>query len=159
MAVLDTLTRGVRALFATARLLGVESDTFVVGLPNEPHRARGETRVAEVAAALAARVGRPVEIRLVVDASAAAPPEEIRPDDEATDEDPTSGSIARSPSSARSVAEAAVGPPPASRGRDEQYAEDKIDLQDLEDAGPGQVASGIDLVLKAFGPRTRLIEE
>ena len=114
-----------------------------MAVPNDPHRTRAEAKIAELEAALADEAGAGPAVRLVIDAAAGEPP--LR--DEA---------VPLATASARIVAEVAN----VDRHRAEPDLDDQdIDLHDLVDAGPAQVTSGIDLVLKAFGPNTVIVEE
>ncbi|HEV8298306.1 MAG TPA: DNA polymerase III subunit gamma/tau [Acidimicrobiales bacterium] len=72
-ALLEGLPKGVRARYAAARIADSTSAGVVFAFPNEVHRARCEQLRPEVEAALAARFGRPVPLRLVADDVATAP--------------------------------------------------------------------------------------
>lgn len=145
---MEALTRGTRALFASGRAVFDHDGTatiVTVSVANEPHRVRCEAKLAEVEAAAAAAVGGPVTMCVNVgEVGGDEPPRR----DEA---------IALVHTDRRVVARAnalTVGP-------DDQYDDEhaSIDVRELEDAPPAQVVSGLDLVLKAFGPKTVVVEE
>jgi len=64
---LSSLKPRVKALYAAGRFLPNDGDAAVIALPNEPHRQQCEGLRGDVEAALAARFGRAVPVRLVVD--------------------------------------------------------------------------------------------
>jgi DNA polymerase III subunit gamma/tau len=72
--VLGRLSPKAKARYSSGRFTGVEDGAAVFALPNAPHRERCEQCRAEVEEALAAEFGRPVPLRLVVEAEAAPPP-------------------------------------------------------------------------------------
>ncbi len=65
--VLDHLPPGSRALYRAGRFVGVEAGVALFALPSRVHRDRCEAKVADVERSLAARFGRPVPLRLVVE--------------------------------------------------------------------------------------------
>ena len=81
--VLVGLRPKVRAYYQAGRFLGIDGGVAVFGLPNAVHVAQAEPLRSEVVAALAAHLGRQVELRLVVEGdwqggpSPAAVPEPI----------------------------------------------------------------------------------
>ena len=145
---LEALTRGTRALFASGRaVFGHDGPATIVtvSVATEPHRVRCEAKLAEVEAAAAAAVGGPVTVCVNVgEVGGDEPPRR----DEA---------IPLVQTDRRIVARAnapTVGP---GDQYDDEHA--SIDVRELEDAPPAQVVSGLDLVLKAFGPKTVVVEE
>jgi hypothetical protein len=64
---LETVRKGTRAVFSSARLLDVDGGTVRFGAPNEPTRARLVKHGDEVAAALADQLGATVRVTVVVD--------------------------------------------------------------------------------------------
>jgi DNA polymerase-3 subunit gamma/tau len=66
--VLASLAAKARARFTSGRFVSVEGDAALFALPNAMHRDRCEEVRADVEAALAAHFGKPVPLRLVVDA-------------------------------------------------------------------------------------------
>jgi len=111
----------MRSRWSSGRFVEVVDGTAHYGLPNQVTCDRCEEGRPEVEAALAARFGRPVPVRLVVDTTSAPPPDALdaaaltRPGDDAEHED-----------------EADLGAP----------------IEELADAG--SVASGLDLITGAF---------
>ena len=145
---MEALTRGTRALFASGRaVFGHDGPATIVtvSVATEPHRVRCEAKLAEVEAAAAAAVGGPVTVCVNVgEVGGDEPPRR----DEA---------ISLVQTDRRVVARAnapTVGP---GDQYDDEHA--SIDVRELEDAPPAQVVSGLDLVLKAFGPKTVVVEE
>jgi DNA polymerase-3 subunit gamma/tau len=72
--VLTQLSAKAKALYKSGRFVGVEDGAAIYGLPNAVHMQRCERCRGEVEQALAAEFGRPVPLRLVVDAEPAPPP-------------------------------------------------------------------------------------
>jgi DNA polymerase III subunit gamma/tau len=72
-AILPTLGRA-KPRWAPGRWVAVEGDTAVFALPNAIHAAKCEEGRGHVEAAVAAHFGRPVPIRVVVDAGGAETP-------------------------------------------------------------------------------------
>jgi DNA polymerase-3 subunit gamma/tau len=66
-SVLTALRPKARAMYQAGRFLGVEGSTATFALPNRAHVHNAEAQRAEVAAALALRLGQHVELELVVD--------------------------------------------------------------------------------------------
>jgi DNA polymerase-3 subunit gamma/tau len=66
--VLASLAAKARARFTSGRFVSVEGDAALFALPNAMHRDRCEEVRADVEAALATHFGKPVPLRLVVDA-------------------------------------------------------------------------------------------
>jgi DNA polymerase-3 subunit gamma/tau len=135
-AILPTLKPMARALFSAGHFVGDTSGALEFGLPNETHRSRCEQYRADVEGAIAAKVGGPVRLVLVVDTAgphddALAPVVPIR----------SSGA----PSGA-----AASEPPLAD--------DDDIDVDDLVDAPPGSMKTPEDRLAEAF-PGSVFIEE
>ena len=81
-AVLAALPRKAQARFAAGRFVAVEDGAATFALPNGFHRDRCEEVRAEVEQILATHMGRPVPLRLTVDATDTvapeAPPEDVR---------------------------------------------------------------------------------
>ena len=71
--ILGALAQKPRVRFAGGRWLSIDADTAVFGLPNPVHVQRCEEYRPEVEAALQARFGRPVTVRIVVDGDAVDP--------------------------------------------------------------------------------------
>ena len=71
--ILGALAQKPRVRFAGGRWLSIDADTAVFGLPNPVHAQRCEECRPEVEAALQARFGRPVAVRIVVDGDAVDP--------------------------------------------------------------------------------------
>jgi eukaryotic-like serine/threonine-protein kinase len=66
-AALDDVRKGTRARFAAARLVGAGSGEVRFAVPNEPTRVGCEKHADELAAALSARLGIVVAVRVVVE--------------------------------------------------------------------------------------------
>jgi DNA polymerase III subunit gamma/tau len=73
--VLASLPRKAQARFAAGRFVAVEDGAAVFALPNGIHRDRCEEVRAEVEQALAQHLGKPVPLRLTVDATDTVAPE------------------------------------------------------------------------------------
>jgi DNA polymerase III subunit gamma/tau len=71
-SVLDALPKRIKVRFASGRFVEDGRAGPALSFPNEVHRSRCEELRPEVEAALAARLGRPVSLRLVADDAAAA---------------------------------------------------------------------------------------
>jgi hypothetical protein len=61
-------------MFSAGRFASVDDDAAVLALPNAIMRAKCEEKREELESALAAHFGRPVPVRLVVDAATAPSP-------------------------------------------------------------------------------------
>jgi hypothetical protein len=86
--VLRGLSGKAKAYLQSGRFAAVEADGAVFALPNKQWLARSLDARGEAEAALAARFGRPVPLKLVVEPAAAAPTDEpAEPADEAEDVD------------------------------------------------------------------------
>jgi len=85
--VVPELKKLAKPLYAAARWVDGPAGAPVLAMPNDAHRKRSEPYLAEVEAALAARFGRPVPVRLVLDegqvaeAADGADPDDIDLDD------------------------------------------------------------------------------
>src|SRR5690606_22714774 len=77
-SILGALPQKAKARYGGGRVVGVEGDTVVFGLPNEVHRKRCEEVQALVEEHLGTSLGRPATLRLVVDTDA---PTQRRPGD------------------------------------------------------------------------------
>jgi DNA polymerase III subunit gamma/tau len=119
-SVLDGLANRARARYKPGRFLSLDGGVARFGLPNPIHRDRCAELVGEVEAALSAAVGRPVTLRLEVDATAA----------------PEAG---RGPGS---------GARPSNQPADDT-GEDVGDIGDLTDASD-VASSGIERLTRAF---------
>jgi len=106
---LAALPNRARARFRVGRFLDVDATAAVFALPNETHRSYCEEVRLEVEAALGARFGTAVPIRLVVD-------DEADGDDGVTR--PTRASAGQQPMAARAVTAPAAEGPPATGGAD-----------------------------------------
>ena len=151
---LASLPNRARARFRVGRFTEVDGATAVFALPNETHRSYCEEVRPEVEAALAARFGTAVPIRLVVD-------------DEAADE-PGSAQPTGPPARRRGAARASARPPPRRqrhrarapptsrprcdrRRRPRQYHDDSPDLLD-----PAVLAAETELAGAGLTPEERL---
>ena len=89
--VLASLPAKARARYSSGRFTGVEDGAAVLALPNAIHRDRCEEVRADVEAALSSHFGRPVRLKLVVEAvdtvSPEAPPGALAPEEELSAED------------------------------------------------------------------------
>ena len=137
--VLPTLKPMARALFSAGHFVGEADGTVSFGLPNDTHRSRCESYRADVEAALAAQIGTPVKLSLVVDTSG-----------------PTDDHLATvvplrrgAPTSSAAVAAAET------QARAE---ENEIDLSDLVDAPPEAMKSPADRLVEAF-PGSVFVED
>ncbi|MDQ1439677.1 MAG: polymerase subunit gamma/tau, partial [Acidimicrobiaceae bacterium] len=74
-AVLVALPRKAQARFGAGRFVATDAGTAVFALPNAMHRDRCEEVRPEVESVLAAHFGRPVPLRLVVEATDTVAPE------------------------------------------------------------------------------------
>jgi DNA polymerase III subunit gamma/tau len=75
--VLDQLSPKAKALYKPGRFVEVDGGAATYALPNKVHVQRCERVQGDVEAALAAEFGRPVPLRLVVDATPNTPPPEV----------------------------------------------------------------------------------
>ena len=142
--ILERLTRGTRALFASGRATFVDeagATAVTIAVANEPHRARCEAKLGEIEPAVVAQLGASSTVRIVVG-------------DVGGDEPPRRDEAIALQADRRVVARAAL---PTAAEIDEEI--DSINVRDLEDAPVVPVVSGVDLVLKAFGPKTVVVEE
>jgi DNA polymerase-3 subunit gamma/tau len=133
--------RGVaKAIYSTGRFVGVEAGAAVFALANAPTRDRAERVRADVEAALAARFGRPIRLRLVDEQSV-------------TTTAPADGSGAARPADgpARHSADE-----PASTDADDDE-EEIVDVSELVEA-TDVVTTGVDRLTEAF-PGATLVEE
>jgi DNA polymerase-3 subunit gamma/tau len=73
-SVLPALKPIVRALYSSMPLLGPRDGAFALGAPNDATRQRADKDRAAVEAAVAAAVGAPVKLVLVVEGAAAVTP-------------------------------------------------------------------------------------
>jgi len=121
---LDRLPPKARPRFRGVRLLAVDGDTVVFGVPNEVHRAKCEEVLADVERVLTEHVGRPVPLRLDLDDGADLP----------------------------RTAATTGGGPDQRRGAAAVEAEDEhdVDLDDLVDA-PDAIVDEVMLVSDVFG--------
>ncbi|MDQ6949505.1 MAG: hypothetical protein M3256_25460, partial [Actinomycetota bacterium] len=87
----DGLLRGLsakaKAYLGSGRFVSVDPDGAVYAVPNQQWLARSLDVRGEAEAALAARFGRPVPLKLVVEAAVAPPPPAPAPPDETLDHD------------------------------------------------------------------------
>jgi DNA polymerase-3 subunit gamma/tau len=133
--------RGVaKAIYSTGRFVGVEAGAAVFALANAPTRDRAERVRADVEAALAARFGRPIRLRLVDEQSVTttAPPDRwgaARPAD--------------------GPARHSAGEPPPTDVDDD--GEEIVDVSELVEA-TDVVTTGVDRLTEAF-PGATLVEE
>lgn len=120
-----------RAMYAAARVLGLESGALRLGVPNDMHRSRCEERRSEAEQAAAAAFGHPVSIALLVDAAegAAVPVD--------TSGEGSGGRGGRGPA---------------------VFEDEMVDPAELMDAPDAPVTSTKDLMLTAF-PGAQLVEE
>jgi DNA polymerase-3 subunit gamma/tau len=72
-SVVQSLPNKAKARYGIGRFVEVTDSHAVLAFPNEPHRKRCDELRTDVEHALAARFGRPVPLRLIVDGAAAAP--------------------------------------------------------------------------------------
>jgi DNA polymerase III subunit gamma/tau len=134
-SVLPTLSPRAKAFFNAGRFIEVADGAAVFGLPNAPHVEKCENGRPEVEAALAEHFGRPVPLRLVVDADAA-------PADPPAVGTPSAGDSGR---------------PPRARSEPATAADDDIDLSELTDA-TGVASSSVERVRELF-PGAELVDE
>ncbi len=125
----------VRALYAGGHVQSERDGTLTVALPNDHHRQRCEEHRPAVEAALAAATGGPVQLVLVADA--------------ATARDDTGPIVAPRPPAGRRGAD----PTPGAA----LPADDDIDLDELVDAPPAEVATPVDRLAEAF-PGSELLD-
>jgi DNA polymerase-3 subunit gamma/tau len=71
---LSGLSKRARARLSAVQFVECEGNTVVMGLPNEPHRARCEELIPEAEAALSHHFSTEIKVRLVVKAAASPPP-------------------------------------------------------------------------------------
>ncbi len=121
-----------KAMFAAARVLGVDDASIRLAVPNDMHRAKCEERRAEAEQAVATAFGRALSVTLVLDAAEAA----AVPVD--TSGDGPAGRNGRRSSSG--------------------FDDEVIDPSELLDAHDAPVTSTKDLMLSAF-PGAQLVEE
>jgi hypothetical protein len=134
--VLSQLRGVAKAIYGAGRFVGVEAGAAVFALANTPTRERAERVRSDVEAALAARFGRPIRLRLVdeqsvVGVAAQAPPAPAGP---------TSGSSAVEPATTAVEAD------------DDEI----VDVSELTEAT--DVVTGVDRLTEAF-PGATLVEE
>lgn len=127
---MPTLRGLTRALFAVCKVVGVRDGALALAVPNEAHRAKCLEQLAQAESALAAVVGAPVRISLLIDGAAH--------DDDA-------------PRPAAAVAPAAPAPTAADEA-------EEIDLDELTDVPAEQVVSPIDQLTQAF-PGSKFVDE
>jgi len=143
---LAALPNKARARFRVGRFTDVEGSTAVFALPNEMHRSYCEEVRLEVEAALGARFGTAVPIRLVVDDEAADEPVVARPA-------PVSGGTKRAPaggpgsSPTRRVTTERLGAP-GPVDSDEDHSPDLLD--------PAVLAAETELAGAGLSPEERL---
>lgn len=132
-------------MFSAGRFTTISPTDVEVALPNAMHLGRCEEFTPDVVAALTELRGTPVTVRLIVDATAAAPTGEP-PED-------ASGVLANrrfaTPAAAAAAPVVSAPPPPSD--------EDDVDLSELVDAG--DVASTtLDHISRTF-PGAELVPE
>ena len=169
------LLRGLaRPLFSAIKVLGERDGKLALGAPNDAHRARAATHLAEVEAAASKVVGAPVSVLLVVDGSA-------EPDDAYGDPGSSGTGVgrvvrleAKAPRASARLVEPAEHPgrpgqtaldrdglpgsqPPTSDdaravdpAKDDADEIDSIDLSDLTDVPPESVLGPVDRLMQAF---------
>jgi DNA polymerase-3 subunit gamma/tau len=150
--IVPSLKMLVRAIYSVPRLLGARDGRLALGAPNDAHRARCEQHRADVESAIAAVVGRNVELLIVTD-SGASDDHEASHDAFDSSHPVNSGPAGTSPSSggaASNVVPLRPGGQPT--------AEEDIDLNDLVDAPPESVVTPIERLAQAF-PGSELIDE
>ncbi|MBA3282299.1 MAG: hypothetical protein H0U29_08725, partial [Acidimicrobiia bacterium] len=132
--VLPSLGGLTKAMYAVGRITEVTASTAVLAFPNDVHRQKCQQKQAEVERALSNALGRPVELRLVVDS----------PGDQG---DPSNaGGGERNSSSGRG----------GTLANDDDLDLTGADVHDLDDA-PDAPAGGIDALTQAF-PGSELVE-
>jgi len=123
-ALLGKLPQKARPRFRGVRLLAVEGDTVVFGVPNEVHRAKCAEVLADAERVLAEHFGRPVPLRLDLDDGADLP---------------------------RTAATTGAGVGPDQRvAAPEVENEHEVDVDDLVDA-PDAIVDDVSLVADIFG--------
>ncbi len=136
--IVGSLRPATKARYLAGRFVEVRDGAAVFALPNQVHRDQCETRRADVEEALAAHFGRPVPLRLVVDAGETGA---ARPDRAAT---------------GRSGEDAALPAAPAG-GPAEGGEPELVDVSELTDA-PDQPADGVARLAEAF-PGAEVVED
>lgn len=132
-SVLPTLSGMTKSLYGGGRFVGEADGKFQFALDNVPDRVlpRAQAALADVEAALSARVGQPVSVHL------------------------TNGG--EGSSSAPSSSGTPASTPVVAADTDDQDERDHIDVSDLEDATDVST-SGVDKLVQAF-PGAELIEQ
>jgi DNA polymerase-3 subunit gamma/tau len=151
--IVPSLKMLVRAIYSVPRLLGARDGRLALGAPNDAHRARCEQHRADVESAIAAVVGRKVELLIVTD-SGANDDHEASHDAFDSSHPVNSGPVGTSPSSSGGAASNVVPLRPGGQ----PTAEEDIDLNDLVDAPPESVVTPIERLAQAF-PGSELIDE
>jgi DNA polymerase-3 subunit gamma/tau len=121
-AVLDAMSGKARAILRPGKFVD-GADAASLALPNESHRARGETFKGELESAIAAQFGRPVAVRFVVDGAGdggfgpdpGQPPLPDEPPDLVDDDTPASPGASPSASSSSPSTSPSTSPSPGSR--------------------------------------------
>jgi DNA polymerase-3 subunit gamma/tau len=119
-----------RAMFMGGRAMGMVEGALVIGFHGEPHRNRASEYLTEVEQALAAAVGRPVKVSLVVEGNPGESGEAGTGDDNVV----------------------ALKPAPA------PPADHEVDTSDLVDVPPEAVVTPIERLQQAF-PGSQLMDE
>jgi DNA polymerase-3 subunit gamma/tau len=143
---LAALPNKARARFRVGRFTDVEGTTAVFALPNEMHRSYCEEVRLEVEAALGARFGTAVPIRLVVDDEAADEPVAARPARAARASQPVSAGDPGASPTRGVTAERLDAPAPVDSG--------ESDAPDLLD--PAVLAAETELAGAGLTPEERL---
>ena len=134
---LPKLAPAAKARFRGGRFAGVEGGTAIFALPNDMHRQRCDEYRPDVEAVLAAHFGRPVALRLIVDAEV------------------VEAALAAGPTVAAGAP--ADAPSPAAAVDDGPEDEESIDPAELVDA-TGEDQSAVEKLAEAFGA-VEVIEE
>ncbi|MCU1395807.1 MAG: dnaX, partial [Ilumatobacteraceae bacterium] len=133
--ILPTLKPMARALFSAGHFVGEQNGSLSFGLPNDTHRSRCESYRADVEAAIANQIGRPVTLSLVVDTSGP-------PDDHLASVVP----LRKGPNAGMAVV---VPTAPA---------DEDVDISDLVDAPPGSMKTPEERLAEAF-PGSIFVDE
>jgi DNA polymerase III subunit gamma/tau len=137
-------SRMTRAMYNAGRLVSVSETTAVFALPNEMTAQRCRDKSAEVIAALAQVLGRPITLELITEAGPSGVPD-----------DPEGIPARPSESPASAARTAMANPAPKSGpGRSLPGPDDAVDLSELSDAPE---VSPIDAIMNAF-PGTQIVE-
>ena len=145
--VMPALKNLTRALYSVGRFTAVDGRHAIFAVPNDVQKQKCEDKQAEVEAVLAARLGRPVPLRVVVDGTPA--PARRAPAPTPAPTPPPAGAEQRP--SPRPAPAAVTGADASTRGAGAaDDLPDVVDDDELLEAVPAELDSGLDRLTAAF---------